>query len=424
MTDSIHFDDRETMDPELRETGLFERLPAQIALAKAKAPALARLLADVNPLAVTSRAALADLPVLRKSDLTRRQADEPPFGGLTAEAPGDMAHLFMSPGPIYDPQSADTDPHRFARACWAAGFRGGDIVHNTLAYHFTPGGWMFDSGARALGCAVIPAGGGNTEQQIQAIAHLRPTAFTGMPSFLKLLLERLEEAGQTAHSITKALVTGEALTQTLRAELGQRGISVAQVYATADLGQIAYQGPTSDGMVIDEDLIVEIVRPGTGDPVPEGEIGEVIVTSFNGAYPLMRFATGDLSALMPGTSPCGRTGQRLRGWLGRADQTTKIRGMFVHPGQVAQAIKTVGGIARARLVVTNPDGRDLAVLRCEAGADCGNGAAQTPTDQQGLSGRLADAFRTAANLRADIELVAPGSLPDDGKVIEDARTYN
>ncbi|WP_372501765.1 AMP-binding protein [Tistrella mobilis] len=413
MTDSIHYDDRETMDPERREAGLFARLPAQIALAKAKAPAMARLLAEVDAPAIRDRTALATLPVLRKSELTARQAAEPPFGGLNAEGPGELAHLFMSPGPIYDPQGSGPDPFRFARACWAAGFRAGDVVHNTLAYHFTPGGWMFDTGARAVGCAVIPAGGGNTEQQLAAIAQLKPTAFTGMPSFLKLLLERQEEAGQAA-TITKALVTGEALTQTLRQELGRRGVTVGQVYGTADLGQIAYEGPTSEGMILDEDLIVEIVRPGTGDPVPEGEIGEVVVTTFSGTYPLIRFATGDLSAFMAGTSPCGRTGMRLRGWLGRADQTTKIRGMFVHPGQVAQALKAVGGISRARLVVTNPEGRDTAVLRCEvpeAGAN-------------DLAGRLADAFRTAANLRAEVELVTPGALPGDGKVIEDARIYD
>lgn len=413
MTDSIYYDDRETMDPERREAGLFARLPAQITLAKAKAPALARLLADVDAPAIRDRAALAALPVLRKSELTPLQAAEPPFGGLNTVAPGRLDHIFMSPGPIYDPQEAGTDPFRFARACWAAGFRPGDIVHNTLSYHFTPGGWMFDTGARTIGCAVIPAGGGNTDQQLAAIAQLRPTAFTGMPSFLKLLLERQEEAGQ-APSIVKALVSGEALTQTLRQDLDRRGVVVGQVYVTADLGQIAYEGPTSEGMVVDEDLIVEIVRPGTGDPVPEGEIGEVVVTTFNGTYPLIRFATGDLSAFMPGTSPCGRTGMRLRGWLGRANQTTKIRGMFVHPGQVAQALKAVGGISRARLVVTNPDGRDTLVLRCEV----------PQTDADGLAGRLADAFRTAANLRAEVELVNPGDLPADGKVIEDARVFD
>ncbi|HAE46364.1 MAG: AMP-dependent synthetase [Tistrella sp.] len=413
MTDSIYYDDRETMDPERREAGLFARLPAQIALAKAKAPALARLLAEVDAPAIRDRAALAALPVLRKSELTPLQAAEPPFGGLNTVAPGRLDHIFMSPGPIYDPQEAGTDPFRFARACWAAGFRPGDIVHNTLSYHFTPGGWMFDTGARTIGCAVIPAGGGNTDQQLAAIAQLKPTAFTGMPSFLKLLLERQEEAGQ-APSIVKALVSGEALTQALRQDLDRRGVVVGQVYVTADLGQIAYEGPTSEGMVVDEDLIVEIVRPGTGDPVPEGEIGEVVVTTFNGTYPLIRFATGDLSAFMPGTSPCGRTGMRLRGWLGRANQTTKIRGMFVHPGQVAQALKAVGGISRARLVVTNPDGRDTLVLRCEV----------PQTDADGLAGRLADAFRTAANLRAEVELVNPGALPADGKVIEDARVFD
>ena len=413
MTDSIYYDDRETMDPERREAGLFARLPAQIALAKAKAPALARLLAEVDAPAIRDRAALAALPVLRKSELTPLQAAEPPFGGLNTVAPGRLDHIFMSPGPIYDPQEAGTDPFRFARACWAAGFRPGDIVHNTLSYHFTPGGWMFDTGARTIGCAVIPAGGGNTDQQLAAIAQLKPTAFTGMPSFLKLLLERQEEAGQ-APSIVNALVSGEALTQALRQDLDRRGVVVGQVYVTADLGQIAYEGPTSEGMVVDEDLIVEIVRPGTGDPVPEGEIGEVVVTTFNGTYPLIRFATGDLSAFMPGTSPCGRTGMRLRGWLGRANQTTKIRGMFVHPGQVAQALKAVGGISRARLVVTNPDGRDTLVLRCEV----------PQTDADGLAGRLADAFRTAANLRAEVELVNPGALPADGKVIEDARVFD
>jgi phenylacetate-CoA ligase len=366
---------------------------------------------------VTSRAALAALPVTRKSDLLERQAAAPPFGGLSAIAAkgagGAAARLFASPGPIYEFETARANFWRVERALFAAGFRAGDVVHNCFAYHLTPGGWMLDGAARALGCAVIPAGVGNSEQQVQAIAHLRPSGYTGTPDFLKVLLDKGAELGVDCSSITRALVSGGALFPALRQAYAGRGVAVLQCYATADLGLIAYESEAREGMILDEEIVVEILRPGTGDPLPEGEVGEVVVTTLNPDYPLIRFATGDLSAILPGPSPCGRTAPRLKGWMGRADQAAKVKGMFVQPAQVAAVLKRHGEIARARLVVSRAGDSDVMTLLCEAAA---------PGDH--LKGALAASLQDVCKLKGKVELVAPGSLPNDGKVIDDQRSYD
>ena len=409
MADSF-YDDLEARAPEQREQQLFTDLPAQIAYAKAKAPYFAQLLAEVDPAMVTGREALARLPVTRKSDLIRRQPEQPPFGGLNTVAPGELARIFASPGPIYDPEPHGSDPWRFARALHATGFRKGDILHNCFSYHLTPAGSMFETGAHALGCAVIPAGTGNSEQQVAAIAHLRPRGYAGTPDFLKILLEKAESLGADLSSLRLAHVTGGAFTPDLKAFYKDRGIDAYQSYGTADLGLVAYETSARDGLVIDEGVIVEIVRPGTGDPVPDGEVGEVIVTSFGKAYPLIRFATGDLSAIMPGISACGRTNRRLKGWMGRADQTTKVKGMFVHPHQLAELARRHPEILRTRLVVTREGDSDAMILRCETA-----GAPDSLVDAIGQS------LQAVCNLRGKVELCPPGSLPNDGKVIEDAR---
>ena len=417
-----HFDELETRDPAAREAALMAALPGQIADAKAKAPAFAEILKGVDPQAVTDRAALAGLPVTTKADLLARQTAAPPFGGLAAAGieagPGGLQRLFASPGPIYEFETSRADYWRGARALFAAGFRAGEVVHNCFSYHLTPGGWILDSGLRALGCVVVPAGVGNTEAQLQAIAQFRPAGYTGTPDFLKVLLDAGAEQGIDCTSITKALVSGGALFPSLRQEYRERGVAVLQSYATADLGVIAYESAADGGMILDEQLIVEIVRPGTGDPLPEGEVGEVVVTTLNPDYPLIRFATGDLSAILAGQSPCGRTNARLKGWLGRADQTTKIKGMFVHPGQVAQVVKRHPEVARARLVVARSGAADVMTLRCELaeGADTADGDAA-------LAGAIAETLQAVCKLKGAVALEAPGSLPNDGKVIEDTRDY-
>jgi len=416
MTDA-YYDTRETQDPATREAALFARLPDAVARAKAQAPLFADTLAAIEPRAVTDRAALARLPVLRKADLVERQRAAPPFGGGATVTPGNFARLFASPGPIFEPEGRRGDFWRLARALHAAGFRAGDVVHNTFAYHLTPGGAMMESAARALGCAVIPAGPGNTELQLDAIAQYRPTAYCGVPDFLKILLDKAAETGRDASSIRKALVSGAALPASLRAELAGRGVAVLQCYATADLGLIAYEsardGTPCPGMIVDEDIVVEIVRPGTGDPVPGGEVGEVVATLFDPDWPLIRFATGDLSKTLPGPSPCGRTGMRLAGWLGRADQTAKLRGMFVRPEQIATILARHPEIARARLVVSRAGEQDAVELRCEAKA-AGDAAAT-------LAAAIAGTLRELTKLRGTVTILAPGSLPNDGKVIEDTR---
>jgi phenylacetate-CoA ligase len=412
-----YFDALEARTPEAREAELMAALPRQIAHAQARSPAMAEILAGVDAAAITSRAALARLPVTRKSELLVRQqasraAGRDAFGGHAAVPYGAaMPRLFASPGPIYEPEGTARDYWRSARAMFAAGFRAGDLVHNAFSYHMTPGAFIMESGAHALGCTVFPAGTGQTEQQLQAIADLRPQAYLGTPSFLRILVEKALDAGTDISSLVKGLVGGEAFPPSLRDWFGEHGMAVYQSYATADVGLIAYETTAREGLVLDENCIVEIVRPGTGDPVTEGEVGEVVVTVLNPDYPLIRFGTGDLSAVLPGTCPTGRTNTRIKGWLGRADQTTKIRGMFVHPGQVAEIIKRFPEVKRARLVVSGEMANDRMKLLVEsAGA-------------QGLGERVAEAVRDVTKLRGEVEVVAPGSLPNDGKVIEDARSY-
>ncbi len=410
---SEFFDTLETRLPEQREAELFAQLAAQVAHARQQAPAFAELLAGVDPAWVNSREALTRLPLLRKSELIERQGQQPIFGGLTGLQAPALTQVFASPGPIFEPGSRRPDFWRFARALHAAGFRRGEIIHNCFSYHFTPAGMMVESGAQALGCAVVPAGVGQTEMQVQVMSHVRPQGYVGTPSFLKLILDKAEELGTDLASLSKALVSGEYLSPSLRQAMAGRGIAVLQCYATADLGLIAYESEAREGMIVDEGIILEIVRPGTGDPVPDGEVGEVVVTSLNPDYPLIRFATGDLSAILPGESPCGRTNRRIRGWLGRADQTTKVRGMFVHPGQIDAVLKRHPELGRGRLVVARADDRDSMTLHAELQL---NGAAR-----DGLAAAVVESIRELCKLRAEVELAAPGSLPNDGKVIDDTR---
>ncbi|CAM4164892.1 phenylacetate--CoA ligase family protein [Paracidovorax anthurii] len=414
MTDT--YDAQETRAPEAREAALMAALPAQIAHARAATAAFGEILADVEPEAVASRAALAALPVTRKHELlARQQAGRAanPFGGFSALAFGPaMPRVFASPGALYEPEGRRADPWRMARALHAAGFRPGDLAHNSFSYHFVPAGAMMESGAQAVGCTVFAAGTGQTEQQVQAMADLRPAGYIGTPSFLRILLEKAAEMGVALPHLAKALVSGEALPPSLRDWFAGRGVAAFQCYATADLGLIAYETAAREGLVLDEDVIVEIVRPGTGDPVPEGEVGEVVVTTLSPGYPLVRFGTGDLSAVLPGPCPTGRTNTRIRGWLGRADQTTKVRGMFVHPGQVAEVARRFPQVVRARLVVSGEMASDTLVLRVETAETAG-----------GLADRIAAAVREVTRLRADVEMLRPGSLPNDGRVIEDARSY-
>ncbi len=406
-----HFDPRETRDPGQREREQLAALPELVAHAQRHTAHYARLFAGLDARAVTDRAALARLPITRKSELHARQRAAAPFGGLVATAPGALAKIFMSPGPIYDPEGRGRDYWRTARSLFAAGFRAGDIVQNCFSYHFTPAGSMYERGLEELGCAVVPTGVGQTEMQAAAMTDLGVTGYVGTPSFLKLILEKADELAHDTRALRKAAVSGEAFPAVLRDALRARGIEAYQAYATADLGSIAYETPARAGLVVDEDVIVEIVRPGTGDPVVDGEVGEVVVTAFNFAYPLIRFATGDLSAVLAGPSPCGRTNQRIKGWMGRADQTTKVRGMFVHPHQIAEVVRRFDVVERARVIVDNPGGKDRMRLLC-AVADGGSDA---------LRGAIERAVREVTQLRADIEFVATHALPNDGKVIEDAR---
>jgi phenylacetate-CoA ligase len=408
---SAYYDILETRDPEARERELMAALPRQIAHAKAHAPALTALLREVVPESVRSRADLAKLPVLRKSELIERQKQAPPFGGLAAVKPGELARVFMSPGPIYDPEGRQRDYWRFARALFAAGFRAGDLIHNCFAYHLTPAGSMLETGAQALGCAVIPGGTGQTELQLKAIEHLRPHGYVGTPSFLRIILEKGRELGADLASMKKALVSGEAFPPALQKEIASHGIDALQCYASADLGLIAYESSAREGMILDEGILVEIVRPGTGDPVPEGEVGEVVVTTLTPDYPLIRFATGDLSAILGGQSPCGRTNARIKGWMGRADQTTKVKGMFVHPAQVAEAVRPHREVLRARLVVSQENQTDVMTLLAEVPASI----------DPALAMRLAESLQAVTKLKGKVVLQTPGSLPNDGKVIEDTR---
>ena len=415
MTD--YFDALETRTPAEREAALMAALPRQIAHAQAHSAAMGEILAGFDAAAITSRAALAQLPVTRKSELLARQqasraAGRDAFGGFSAIRYGAaMPRLYASPGPIYEPEGTGRDYWRAARAMFAAGFRAGDLAHNAFSYHMTPGAFIMESGAHAVGCTVFPAGTGQTEQQLQAIAELKPQAYLGTPSFLRILVEKAQEAGVDIGSLNKGLVGGEAFPPSLRDWFTERGMAIYQSYATADVGLIAYETASREGLVVDEGVSGEIVRPGTGDPVGEGEVGEIVVTVLGPDYPLIRFGTGDLSAVLPGACPTGRTNTRIKGWLGRADQTTKIRGMFVHPGQVAEIVKRFPEVSRARLVVSGEMANDQMKLLVESAA------------AQGLSERVAEVVRDVTKLRGDVEVVAPGSLPNDGKVIEDARSY-
>jgi phenylacetate-CoA ligase len=406
-----HYDALEVRDPGLREREQLAQLARQIAYAKVHAPAFARSLANVDPAAITTREALAQFPVVRKSQLAELQREARPFGGLAATQWGSVRRVFASPGAIYEPEGAASDYWRLARALFAAGFRSGDLVHNCFSYHFTPAGSMLETGAHALGCTVFPGGTGQTEQQVAAMADLRPAGYVGTPSFLRIILERADELGVRLPSLTKALVSAEPFPASLRDAFIARGVQAYQVYATADVGTIAYETPAREGLVIDEGVLVEIVRPGTGDPVAPDEVGEVVVTTLtNTDYPLIRFGTGDLSSVLPGVSSCGRTNQRIKGWLGRADQTTKVKGMFVHPAQVAAIVKRHPEVHRARLVVDNPEGTDRMMLHVEC---------------SGVEPQLADAIvesiREVTKLRGEVTFRAVDELPNDGKVIDDLR---
>ncbi len=419
MTPEFH-DELETREPALRESALMAALPAQLRAAQA-VPALAVRLAGVDADAVQSRKALARLPVTRKGDVLQAQQAQrgsDPLGGFSAigwraqQSARRAQRVYQSPGPIYEPEGTGRDYWRAARALFAAGFRAGDLVHNSFSYHLTSGGWIMDSGAQALGCTVFPGGVGNTELQLQAMSDLRPDGYAGTPSFLRIALEKAAETGVALPSLKKALVSGEAFPPSLRDWLKARGVAGYQAYATADVGVIAYETSAREGLVLDEGVIVEIVRPGTGDPVPAGEVGEVLVTVLNPDYPLVRFATGDLSAVLAGTCPTGRTNTRIKGWMGRADQTTKVRGMFVHPGQIAEVLKRHPEIGRARLVVEGEMANDRMTLHVE----CAQAA-------DGLAEAVAGSVRDVTKLRSAVQVVTPGTLANDGKIIDDARSY-
>jgi len=412
-----HYDRLETRSPEERETQLMAALPAQVAHAQQRAAGFARILAGVEARAVTTREELAKLPVTRKSDLGELQKAMPPLGGLNATPVEKLAKIFVSPGPVYDPEGQASDWWRTARGLFSVGFRAGDRVANTFAYHFTPAGSMLETGALAIGCTVVPTGVGQTEMQVAAIRDLGIKGFIGTPSFLKLIVEKADEMKADIACLKNAGVGAEYLPPALRKSMNERGLRVGQLYATADLGLLAYEslapdGGVNEGMILEESLILEIVRPGTGDPVSPGEVGEVVITTLNRDYPLIRFGTGDLSAILPGVSPCGRTNTRIRGWMGRADQTTKVRAMFVTPKQVNEVVRRHPEVLRARLVVEGETGNDRMTLKCEV--------KERPA---GLADALVATIRDVTKLRGEVELVAPASLPNDGKVIEDARKY-
>lgn len=405
-----HYDRLETQSDYVRSAFQFEKLRELLGAIAGRAPGLDNV---VIP-SVTDRAALAQLPILRKSALTDLQAANPPFGGLTTKPPSEFDHIFMSPGPIFEPGSMAPDWWRFARAFHALGVRKGDVLQNCFAYHLTPAGMMMESGARALGCTVVPGGIGATEQQAQAMSITRATGYAGTPDYLKVILEKGDELGLDLRSVSMALVSGGALFPSLRQDYADRGILCLQCYATADLGLIAYEtqrdGEPLEGMIVDEGVILEIVRPGTGDPVADGEVGEVVVTSLNPDYPLIRFATGDLSAVLPGESACGRTGLRIKGWMGRADQTAKVKGMFVRPEQIAEILRRHPEVTKARLTITRAAEQDAMTLAVETEAAVAEAMQAT--------------LQSVLKLKGTVELAAPGSLPNDGKVIDDARSYD
>ena len=407
MTD--HYDTLETREPAAREAELFARLPDVLRRAM-QAPGYAERLKGVDPGSITNRAALAKLPVLRKSELPALHKVTPPFGGFVTSAPGSFARLFTSPGPIFEPEGSQADPWRGARALYAVGFRPGDVVLNTFSYHLTPGGFIFDTSARALGCAVIPAGPGNTDAQFELIEAYRPVGYSGTPDFLKILLDAAASAGRDVSSIKRAMVSGAAFPPSLQAEIASRGVDAYQAFGTADLGMVAFETSARDGMVVNEDLILEIVKPGTGEPVASGDVGEIVVTSLDLHHPWIRLAIGDLTAELPGKSPCGRTNMRIKGWMGRADQTTKVKGMFVRPEQIAEVARRHAELGRLRLVVTRVDESDAMTLKAECASP-----------SEALRDQVVATLRAVAKLGGQVELVAPGSLPNDGKVIADER---
>jgi phenylacetate-CoA ligase len=405
-----HYDELENRNPAAREAALLAALPKQIAHAQAKAPYYAATLKGIDPREIASRKALADLPVTRKSELIALQQQQPPFAGLNAVPQGELARIFMSPGPIYEPEARAPDFWRMARALYAAGFRKGQLVHNSFSYHLTPAGAMLEAAAQVLGCAVMPGGVGQTELQLRAIADLKPDGYVGTPSFLKILVDKARESGTAISSLKRALVSGEAFLKPAQAEISSAGIDAYQCYATAELGLIAYESPAREGLILAEDIIVELLRSGTGDPVAADEIGEVTVTLLSPEYPLIRFATGDLSTLLPGQSPCGRSNARIKGWLGRADQTAKVKGLFVHPAQIADIVKRHPGLTRARLVIEQGVAGDVLTLEAESASP-----------DAALESGLVESLAAITRLRGRIRLVAPGQLPKDGKIIEDRR---
>ena len=405
-----HYDALETREPAIREAELFSRLPDVLARAMA-APAYAERLRGIDPADITNRAALAALPVLRKSDLPALHKATPPFGGFVPGSPGSFGRLFTSPGPIFEPEPVRADPWRGARALFAAGFRPGDLVLNTFSYHLTPGGFIFDASARALGCAVIPAGPGNTEAQFELIEAYRPVGYSGTPDFLKILLDAAESAGRDVSSIRRALVSGAAFPKSLQEEIRSRGVEAFQAFGTADLGLVAFETSAREGMVVNEDLILEIVRPGTGEPVINGDVGEIVVTTLDPDHPWIRLALGDLTAALPGQSACGRTNMRIKGWMGRADQTTKVKGMFVRPEQVAEIGKRHPELGRLRLVITRKGETDAMTLKAEAA-----------TTGKILLDALTATLRTVTKLGGTVDLVPLGSLPNDGRIIADERS--
>ena len=413
------YDNLETRSPEDREKALFAALPYFISEAQTKSPYFGRILKNVNGMEINSRKALSSLPVTRKSDLLDLQKENFPFGGLTTCEPGKLKRIYQSPGPIYDPEGFGDDWWGSARSLYAAGFRAGDILHNSFAYHMTPAGSILETGAAKIGCAVVPAGVGNTELQVRAIADIKPTGYAGTPSFLVTLLEKAAELGEDVTSLSKAVVGGEALPPSVRQNIADKGVNCVQIYASADLGCIGYESEACEGLIVEERLIIEIVRPGTSEIVADGEVGEVVATMFVPEYPLIRFGTGDLSAILPGISPCGRTNARLKGWMGRADQTTKVKGMFVHPSQVADVIKRHPEIIKARLIVDQREGIDVMILNCEV-----EGGSQLSSSDSSVFQEVSSTIQSVCKLKGEVKLTDPNSLPNDGKVIDDVRKYD
>jgi len=413
------YDNLESRPPEDREKALFAALPYFISEAQTKSPYFGTILKDVNGMEINSRKALSSLPVTRKSDLLNLQKENLPFGGLTTCEAGKLKRIYQSPGPIYDPEGYGEDWWGAARSLHAAGFREGDILHNSFAYHLTPAGSILETGAAKIGCAVVPAGVGNTELQVRAIADIKPTGYAGTPSFLVTLLEKAAELCEDITSLSKAVVGGEALPSSMRQKIGDKGVHCVQIYASADLGCIGYESEACEGLIVEERLIIEIVRPGTNETVADGEVGEVVATMFVPEYPLIRFGTGDLSAILPGVSPCGRTNTRLKGWMGRADQTTKVKGMFVHPSQIADIVKRHPEIIKARLIVDHRDGVDVMTLNCEV-----KSGSKLSSSDSSFFQEVSSTIQSVCKLKGEVKLIDPDSLPNDGKVIDDVREYD